>query len=89
MPNWVYIGLTIEGNPEQVKSLIKQMNKPFVNKVEAFGDLSFKVKEIKFSNPVFAFHNIYSYLDHGVTDEVYIGQPPRDPDKSFADWMKF
>lgn len=89
MPNWVYNGLTIEGNPEQVKSLIKQMNKPFVNKVEAFGDLSFKVKEITYSNPVFAFHNIYSYLDHGVTDEVYIGQPPRGKDKSFADWIKF
>jgi len=30
MPNWVYNGLTIEGNPDQVKSLITQMNKPFV-----------------------------------------------------------
>ncbi len=29
MPNWVYNGLTIEGNPDQVKSLITQMNKPF------------------------------------------------------------
>ena len=89
MPNWVYNGLTIEGNPDEVNKLINQMNKPFVNKVEAFGDLEFKVKEVKFSNPVFAFHNIYSYIDHGVTDEEYIGQPPRNPDKSFADWMKF
>ena len=28
MPNWVFNGLTIEGEPEQVKSLITQMNKP-------------------------------------------------------------
>jgi len=40
MPNWVYNGLTIEGNPEQVKSLIKQMNKPFINYYEAHGDLA-------------------------------------------------
>ena len=29
MPNWVMNGLTIEGSPEQVKSLMEQMNKPF------------------------------------------------------------
>ena len=87
MPNWVFNGLTIEGNPEQVNKLVSQMNKPFVNKVESFGDLAFNVKEVTYSNPVFAFHNIYSYVDHGVTDEVYIGQPPRQED--FKDWLKF
>jgi hypothetical protein len=89
MPNWVYNGLTIEGNPEQVKSLIVQMNKPFVQSIEPLGDLSFGIKQRKYVNPIFAFHNIYSHLDHGVPNEVYHGQPPRKEDSSFADWMKF
>jgi hypothetical protein len=89
MPNWVYNGLTIEGNPDQVKSLIKQMNKPFIQHIEPLGDLSFGIKQRKYVNPIFAFHNIYSYRDHGVSDETYWGQPPRKEDSSFADWMKF
>ena len=89
MPNWVYNGLTIEGNPDQVKSLIKQMNKPFIQSIEPLGDLSFGIKQRKYVNPIFAFHNIYSYIDHGVTDEEYHSQPPRKEDSSFADWMKF
>lgn len=89
MPNWVFNGLTIEGNPEQVKSLIKQMNKPFVYSVQSNGDLSFDIKQRKYVNPIFAFHNIYSYVDHGVSDTEYHGQPPRSADSSFSDWIKF
>jgi hypothetical protein len=89
MPNWVYNGLTIEGKPEQVKALITQMNKPFVNYVESHGDLSFNIKQIKYTNPIFAFHNIYSYVDAGITKEEYISQPPRKDNESFADFMKF
>ena len=89
MPNWVFNGLTIEGNPEQVKKLMKQMNKPFKSPVQTIGlgDLSFAVKSVLYPNPIFAFHNIYSYLDAGITDEEYIGQPPRTED--FKDWLKF
>jgi hypothetical protein len=86
MPNWVFNGLTIEGSPDSVNKLVAQMNKPFVNKVESHGDLAFNIKEIKHSNPVFAFHNIYSYLDAGITDEEYCQQPPRTED--FTNWMK-
>lgn len=86
MPNWVYNGLTIEGNPEQVDKLVEQMNKPFVYSVQSNGDLSFGIKERKYVNPIFAFHNIYNYKDHGVSDEVYHGQPPATAD--FADWLK-
>jgi hypothetical protein len=86
MPNWVYNGLTIEGNPEQVKSLIKQMNKPFVYSITPVGDLSYDVKQTKYVNPIFAFHNIYNYKDAGITDEVYHSQPPRS---NGADWFKF
>jgi hypothetical protein len=89
MPNWVYNGLTIEGNPEQVDKLVTQMNKPYVNYYEAHGDLAFNLKQVKFPNPVFAFRNIYSYEDHGVTKEEYIAQPPHNPDTTMKDWFKF
>jgi hypothetical protein len=93
MPNWVYNSLTIEGNPEQVKSLIKQMNKPFVYSVQANGDLAYSVKQRKYVNPIFSFHNIYSYLDHGITDEQYHGVPtfPEKFDMKFEgnDWYNF
>jgi hypothetical protein len=87
MPNWVYNGLTIEGNPEQVKALMTQMNKPFVYSITPVGDLSYDVKQTKYVNPIFAFHNIYNYRDHGVTDEEYHSQPPRSTD--FSEAMKF
>lgn len=88
MPNWVFNGLTIEGNPEQVNKLVKQVNKPFKSPVQTHGvgDLAFNVKDVLYPNPIFAFHNIYSYLDHGVTDEEYIQQPPATED--FKDWLK-
>jgi hypothetical protein len=89
MPNWVFNGLTVEGNPEQVKKMIVQLNKPFVYSITPVGDLAYDVKQTKYINPIFAFHNIYSYLDHGVTDEQYHSQPPRKDSESFADWMKF
>ena len=53
MPNWVYNGLTIEGNPEQVKSLIVQMNKPFIHSIIANGDLAYQVKQTKYVSPDF------------------------------------
>ena len=87
MPNWVFNGLTIEGNPQQVKSLITQMNKPFVHSIVSNGDLAYQVKQTKYVNPIFAFHNIYNYRDAGITDEVYHGQPPRSAD--FSEAMKF
>ena len=87
MPNWVFNGLTIEGNPEQVKALITQMNKPFIYSITPVGDLSYDVKQTKYVNPIFAFHNIYSYRDAGITDEQYHSQPPRATD--FSEAMKF
>ena len=89
MPNWVYNGLTVEGNPDEVNKMITQLNKPFVNYIKTNGDLAYSVKEIKYPNPIFAFRNIYSHLDHGVTEEEYQSQPPHNPDSSFADFMKF
>jgi hypothetical protein len=89
MPNWVYNGLTIEGNPEQVDKLVTQMNKPFVYSVNSNGDLAFNIKQRKYVNPIFAFHNIYSYKDAGVDEATYHSQPTFDKDGSFADFLKF
>jgi hypothetical protein len=88
MPNWVYNGLTIEGNPDEVNKLVTQMNRPFVNYFESLGDLAFGLKQVKYPNPIFAFRNIYSFEDAGITKEEYIAQPPRNEGQSFADFMK-
>jgi len=93
MPNWVYNGLTVEGNPEQVKKMIVQLNKPFVYSVQSNGDLAYTVRQRKYVNPIFAFHNIYSYKDAGITDEQYHGVPtfPEKFDMKFDgnDWYNF
>lgn len=71
MPNWVFNGLTIEGNPDEVNKLVEQMNRPFVDYVQAVGDLAFNVKQVKYINPIFSFRNIIAPTDL----EAYKGQP--------------
>jgi hypothetical protein len=88
MPNWVYNGLTIEGSPDQVTKLIEQMNKPFVDSIQADGDLAYSIKERKFSNPIFSFRNIIAPTDL----EAYHSQPTLEgPLLSFQgnDWYNF
>jgi hypothetical protein len=63
MPNWVYNGLTIEGNPEQVEALVVQMNKPFVDSIKPQGDLSYAIEQIKYINPIFSVRNIVAPTD--------------------------
>ena len=83
MPNWVYNGLTIEGNPDSVNKLVAQMNKPF--KVPFanmdMGDISAsgfptRIELVEYNNPIFAFWNIIAPTD---LDE-YAKQPPRTGD---------
>ena len=73
MPNWVYNGLTIEGPKESVIKLKEQMNTPFVDYIEANGDLAFGINQIKYSNPIFSFRNIIAPTDL----EAYKAQPVR------------
>jgi len=73
MPNWVYNGLTIEGKPDAIDSLVKQMNMPFVDSIEAVGDLSYGIKQKKYINPIFSFRNIIAPTDL----EAYKNQPAR------------
>jgi hypothetical protein len=78
MPNWVYNSLTIEGNPDSVNKLKEQVGKSFTlaQENQDMGDISSngfptKIVQVNYANPIFAFHNIYSYKDAGITDEEY------------------
>ena len=76
MPNWVFNGLTIEGNPEQVNKLIAQMNKPFVRVHDNWNmeTKQMEKKQTTYPNPVFAFWNIIAPTADIMAE--YEGQPP-------------
>jgi hypothetical protein len=94
MPNWVFNGLTIEGNPSEINDLVEQLNRPF-KKIADNWNLETQQMEVKlytYPNPVFAFHNIYNHIEDNVTDEEYIKQPPRSDnplDFSTNDWYNW
>ncbi len=95
MPNWVYNTLTIQGPKEEIDSIKERLNRPFTLAQETYGmgDISLsgfptKITQVEYNNPVFAFHNIYSYKDAGITDEEYACQPNRDDiDLKDPDWF--
>ena len=80
MPNWVYNGLTAQGPKESVEKMKAQLNTPFVDYIEANGDLSYGIKQTKYSNPVFSFRNIIAPTDL----EAY-KQQPVSSDKDISD----
>jgi hypothetical protein len=75
MPNWVYNGLTIEGKPESVKALIKQLNQPFkmVHDNWNMETMQQEKKLTTYPNPVFAFWNIIKPTDM----EAYWAEPAK------------
>jgi len=77
MPNWVYNGLTIEGSPELINDLVRQMNKPFVMLHDSWNmeTKQMEVKQYTYPNPVFAFHNIWNHRQEGISDLEYSAQP--------------
>jgi len=77
MPNWVFNGLTVEGNPDSVKTMMAQLNKPFKQMHDSWNPANHQMekKVTLYSEPIFAFHNIYNYADAGITEETYLGQP--------------
>jgi hypothetical protein len=82
MPNWVYNTLTIQGPKEQVDSIKDKLNAPYKKTFENWNMQSqqMEFKEYEFSNPVFAFHNIYNHLQDGISDETYHLQ--KDPNEN-------
>ena len=89
MPNWVYNGLTIEGNPQLVNTLVAQLNKPFAQVHDSWNMESGQMekKQTTYPNPVFAFHNIYNHLQAGITEYDYLQQP--DHSLPLAEALKF
>ena len=95
MPNWVYNGLTIEGNPELVNDLVKQMNKPFVMLHDSWNATSGKmeVSQTTYPNPIFAFYNIWNHRQENIDDLEYVKQPksselPADDKNWWSDTQK-
>ncbi len=89
MPNWCFNGLTIEGNPDLVNDLVKQMNKPFVMLHDSWNKTTgnMEVSQTTYPNPVFAFYNIYNHRQAGITDLEYVSQPVRSKlDVSDSNW---
>jgi hypothetical protein len=96
MPNWVYNTLTIQGPKSEIDAIKDRLNKPFTLAQETYGmgDVSSsgfptKLTQVSYSNPVFAFFNIHSYKDEGITDEEYARQPDNTGiDMNSPDWFK-
>jgi hypothetical protein len=89
MPNWVYNGLTAEGKPESVKKMMEQLNKPFKQMHDSWNPATHQheKKNTLYPNPIFAFHNIYNYMDAGIAEETYLSQP--DHSLSIQEAMQF
>ena len=83
MPNWCFNGLTIEGNPDLVNDLVKQLNKPFVMlhdswnmetgwglQVNSIGDNEHKIAVINWKERTFSLH---AEDDHRNLDNKVLG----------------
>ena len=77
MPNWVYNSLTIEGSEELIADVKRILNRPFTQSHDSWNATTGKMElaDTKYSNPVFAFHNIYNHKQDGISDEEYLKQP--------------
>jgi len=77
MPNWCFNYLTIEGNEQDIAKVKAQLNKPFTKMHDQFNmeTNQMELTETSYSNPVFAFHNIYNHTQAGISDEDYMKQP--------------
>ena len=85
MPNWVFNGLTIEGNPESITKLVEQMNSPFHIVHDSWDTTtqSYTKRDTLYPSPIFAFWNIIKPTDI----EAYQGQP--DHSLPIEEAMKF
>jgi hypothetical protein len=77
MPNWCYNYLDISGDEALIADVKRQLNKPFVKDHDSWNMATgqMEISQTTYSNPVFAFHNIYNHRQDGISDEEYIKQP--------------
>jgi hypothetical protein len=78
MPNWVFNGLTVEGNPESVKKMMDQLNQPFVRVHDNWSTETHQMEkqQVTYPNPVFAFWNIVKPTNL----DAYDSQPTHTPE---------
>ena len=90
MPNWVYNTLTIQGPKPEIDMIKDRLNKPFTVLHDSWNmkTQEMEIKETTYSAPVFAFWNIHSPLEDGITMEEYVKQPNRlGADLKDPDWF--
>jgi hypothetical protein len=90
MPNWVYNTLTIQGPKSEIDSIKDKLNQPFEVMHDSWNMKTGQMEITKstYSNPVFAFWNIHSPLEDGITMEEYVQQPARlGLDTNSPDWF--
>jgi hypothetical protein len=91
MPNWVYNTLTIQGPKSEVDFIKDKLNEPFTVWHDSWNmeTNTMEVSESIYSAPVFAFWNIHSPLQDGITMEEYVQQPNRlgTDMKTDPDWF--
>lgn len=60
MPNWVYNSLSIEGTKDEISSIKKQLNQPYVREHDQWNPATGQMekKDYIYTNPIFAFWNI-------------------------------
>ena len=79
MPNWCYNTLTIQGPKSEIDMIKDKLNQPFKVLHDSWNMETgvMEVSESVYSAPVFAFWNIHSPLEDGITMEQYVQQPTR------------
>lgn len=89
MPNWVYNSLSLEGPKDEVSKVKAQLNTSFTKVHENWNGetKAMEFKEYKYTNPIFAFHNIYNHIQDGVPEEVY--QAQGDDSKDMKEALMF
>lgn len=91
MPNWCFNSVLITGEPDTIVKVKEQLNKPFTKVHDSWNQdtNTMEQTETTYSNPVFAFHNIYNHKQAGITDEEYIQQPKSSElGVGHKDWWK-
>ena len=90
MPNWVYNTLTIQGPKSEIDFIKDKLNQPYKVLHDSWNMKTnvMEVSESIYSAPVFAFWNIHSPLEDGITMEEYVKQPTRlGTDTNAPDWF--